>query len=65
MSYLTKSSIRLAGFQPFFATKPTCQGTGQRLSLAYDIIKSHNGEIKVESDATKGTTFIIILPQQV
>jgi two-component system NtrC family sensor kinase len=49
-------------FQPFFTTKPTGQGTGLGLSLAYDIIKAHGGEIKVESKENKGTTFIIQLP---
>ncbi len=49
-------------FQPFFTTKPTGEGTGLGLSLAYDIIKAHNGEIKVESEENKGSTFIINLP---
>lgn len=49
-------------FQPFFTTKPTGQGTGLGLSLAYDIVKAHGGEIAVKSDADKGTTFIITLP---
>ena len=49
-------------FQPFFTTKPTGQGTGLGLSLSYDIVKAHNGEIKVETKENKGTTFKIILP---
>ena len=50
-------------FQPFFTTKPTGQGTGLGLSLSYDIIKSHGGEIKVETKEGEGTTFIIQLPK--
>ncbi|MEO7044508.1 MAG: ATP-binding protein [Ferruginibacter sp.] len=49
-------------FQPFFTTKPTGEGTGLGLSLSYDIIKAHGGEIKVESNENEGTTFTIILP---
>jgi two-component system NtrC family sensor kinase len=59
-------------FQPFFTTKPTGQGTGLGLSLSYDIIKAHGGEIKVETKGDEGnpdnfgkgegTTFIIQLP---
>ncbi|MGA9326192.1 MAG: ATP-binding protein [Salegentibacter sp.] len=49
-------------FQPFFTTKPTGQGTGLGLSLSYDIIKSHGGELKVESEGGKGSQFIISLP---
>lgn len=49
-------------FQPFFTTKPTGQGTGLGLSLSYDIIKAHGGELKVESKEGEGATFIIILP---
>ena len=50
-------------FQPFFTTKPTGQGTGLGLSLSYDIIKAHGGELKVETKEGKGTTFTIILPE--
>ncbi len=50
-------------FQPFFTTKPTGEGTGLGLSLAYDIItKQHNGTIKVESKVDEGTVFRIQLP---
>jgi len=49
-------------FQPFFTTKPTGQGTGLGLSLSYDIVKAHGGEIKVESKEGEGTEFIIQLP---
>ena len=49
-------------FQPFFTTKPTGQGTGLGLSLSYDIIKAHGGEIKVETEAGEGAEFIILLP---
>ncbi|MGC4038388.1 MAG: ATP-binding protein [Chitinophagaceae bacterium] len=49
-------------FQPFFTTKPTGQGTGLGLSLSYDIIKAHCGEIKVTSMPIEGTEFTIELP---
>ena len=49
-------------FQPFFTTKPTGQGTGLGLSLSYDIVKAHGGELKVETKEGAGTTFIIRLP---
>ena len=59
-------------FQPFFTTKPTGQGTGLGLSLSYDIVKAHGGELKVETkdgeglsaeaSAQAGTTFVIQLP---
>ena len=49
-------------FQPFFTTKPSGHGTGLGLSLSYDIIKAHGGEIKVDSKAYESTTFTIHLP---
>jgi signal transduction histidine kinase len=49
-------------FQPFFTTKPTGQGTGLGLSLSYDIIKAHGGELKVDTKDGEGSEFIINLP---
>jgi two-component system NtrC family sensor kinase len=49
-------------FQPFFTTKPTGQGTGLGLSLSYDIIKAHGGEITVNTREGGGTEFTITLP---
>ncbi|MFN2439660.1 MAG: sensor histidine kinase, partial [Chitinophagaceae bacterium] len=49
-------------FQPFFTTKPTGQGTGLGLSLSYDIIKAHGGELKVETIEKEGSKFIIQIP---
>jgi two-component system, NtrC family, sensor kinase len=49
-------------FQPFFTTKPTGQGTGLGLSLAYDIIKAHGGEIRVDTKEGEGSEFTIQLP---
>ncbi|WP_432410505.1 sensor histidine kinase [Rasiella sp. SM2506] len=49
-------------FQPFFTTKPTGQGTGLGLSLSYDIVKAHGGELKVQTKEGEGTEFIISLP---
>ena len=49
-------------FQPFFTTKPTGQGTGLGLSLSYDIVKVHGGELKAKTKEGEGAEFIIILP---
>lgn len=49
-------------FEPFYTTKEVGKGTGLGLSIAYDIIKKHNGEIRVESEVGKGTVFTIIVP---
>ena len=50
-------------FQPFFTTKPTGHGTGLGLSLAYDIVKAHGGELKVETKEVEGSAFVIALPK--
>jgi two-component system, NtrC family, sensor kinase len=55
-------SIKEKIFQPFFTTKPTGQGTGLGLSLSYDIIKAHGGELKVETKESEGSTFTIQIP---
>ena len=50
-------------FQPFFTTKPTGQGTGLGLSLVYDIVKAHGGELKVETKVGEGSIFLISIPK--
>jgi signal transduction histidine kinase len=49
-------------FLPFFTTKPTGQGTGLGLSLSYDIVKAHGGELRVETKEGEGASFIIQIP---
>jgi signal transduction histidine kinase len=55
-------NIRQKIFQPFFTTKPAGQGTGLGLSLSYDIIKAHGGEIKVETKEGEFAEFVFQLP---
>ena len=49
-------------FQPFFTTRPTGHGTGLGLSLSYDIVKAHGGELTVETKQGEYAAFIITLP---
>ena len=55
-------SIKEKIFQPFFTTKPTGQGTGLGLSLSYDIVKAHGGELRLETNKGTGSSFFVILP---
>ncbi len=55
-------NIREKIFEPFFTTKEVGKGTGLGMSISYDIIKEHHGQINVESEAGQGTTFTIVLP---
>ncbi len=54
-------SVKGKIFQPFFTTKPTGQGSGLGLSLSYDIVKAHGGELLVRTDEGIGSEFIIRL----
>ncbi|MCW3082453.1 ATP-binding protein [Segetibacter sp.] len=49
-------------YQPFFTTKPAGQGTGLGLSLSYEILKAHGGELRVETREGEFAEFIMELP---
>lgn len=55
-------SVRAKIFQPFFTTKPSGQGTGLGLSMAYDIVRGHGGELTVNTNEGEFTEFMIKLP---
>jgi signal transduction histidine kinase len=60
--YGMPDSIKEKIFQPFFTTKPTGQGTGLGLSLSYEIVKAHGGELRVKTKEGEGSEFIVSLP---
>ncbi|GGG84924.1 two-component system sensor kinase [Parapedobacter pyrenivorans] len=51
-------------FEPFFTTKEVGEGTGLGMSIAYNTIKKHQGEIKIESSVGEGVKFLIVLPRK-
>jgi signal transduction histidine kinase len=51
-------------FEPFFTTKIVGNGTGLGLTVAYDIVRKHEGELRLESEPGKGSTFTVCLPLQ-
>ncbi|WP_228850920.1 nuclear transport factor 2 family protein [Aegicerativicinus sediminis] len=57
-------SIKDKILQPFFTTKKGTAGTGLGLSISHDIIKAHGGELRIDSETNKGTTFCILLPKK-
>lgn len=55
-------AIREKIFEPFFTTKPSGEGIGLGLSLSYDLVKAHGGEMKFESEEGSGSAFTVVLP---
>jgi hypothetical protein len=58
MSDSTRNKI----FDPFFTTKDVGEGTGLGMSIAYNTIKKHNGQIYIQTELDKGTEFLIKIP---
>ncbi len=56
--------VRKRIFEPFFTTKPVGQGTGLGLTISYDMVKKNGGDISVESEPGRGTSFTVRLPVQ-
>jgi signal transduction histidine kinase len=65
VSLPTSHFVPHTSLQPFFTTKPAVQGTGLGLSLSYDIVKAHGGELKLETKEGEGSEFIIQLPSRI
>lgn len=58
---MTKDTIERI-FDPFYTTKPVGKGTGLGMAIVHGIIQNHGGDIKVQSEPDKGSTFTIVLP---
>jgi signal transduction histidine kinase len=56
--------LKVKIFDPFFTTKRIGEGTGLGLSVSYQIVNDHGGEIKAESEPGKGATFVVVLPKR-
>ena len=54
--------IRERVFEPFFTTKDVGKGTGLGMSISYEIVKKHGGEIRLDSEVGRGSCFTILLP---